>query len=81
MEMNISGRRRDTSGYIENMLVYKNALQTTDGFSVVKVCLSIAALAINAMHVAEPDWQQLEMNTKQPIVRSTIHAKEAIAHT
>ena len=74
MEMNISGRRRDTSGYIENMLVYKCIADRGKG-------LPIATLAINAMHVAEPDWQQLEMNTKQPIVRSTIHAKEAIAHT
>ena len=77
--MNISGRRRDTSGYIENMLVYKCIADHRRVF--LGKGLPIATLAINAMHVAEPDWQQLEMNTKQPIVRSTIHAKEAIAHT
>ena len=79
MEMNISGRRRDTSGYIENMLVYKCIADHRRVFR--GKGLPIATLAINAMHVAEPDWQQLEMNTKQPIARSTIHVKEGTANT
>ena len=78
MEMNISGRRRDTSGYIENMLVYKCIADHRRVFRGKGLPI---ALAINAMHATDADWQQLEMNTKQPIVRSTIHAKEAIAHT